>query len=141
MPVCRCCFQVDIGCGTSVVGSGAEDKQVPKSDFSHPLSMDPTSYAWVGGRGNWRADPPDYGYYPAICPRYHRFRVIRPGNFTFVSGVALLEDGVRFAFAAAVCSVACVVASTGAHRCHGRPPLQGTAPLPVVLRVVQHRLG
>ena len=94
-PVCRCCFQVDIGCGTSVVGNGAVDKSVPKTDFAHPLSMNSVSYQWMIGRGNWRAEPPDYGHYPPNCPRYHRFRVTRPGNFSFVSGVALFEDGVR----------------------------------------------
>jgi len=88
MPVCRCCFQVDIGCNTSVVGNGAVDENVPKTAFAHPLSMQAANYQWMIGRGNWRADPPDYGYYPANCPRYHRFRVIDPGNFTFVSGAA-----------------------------------------------------
>ena len=62
-------------------------------------------------------------------------------------GVALFEDGVRFWFAAAVCSLVCAVASTGVHEhppvTTGRPLLHrpGTAPLPVVLRVSQHRLG
>ena len=76
--------EVDIGCGTSVVGNGAGDPYIPKYVYAHPLSMHTFSFQCPIGRGNLNADPPDYGYYPTSCPRYHRFRVTRPGNFTLV---------------------------------------------------------
>ena len=90
--------EVDIGCGTLVVGDGAVDENIPKSRFAHPQSMNAQSFQWMYGRGNWRANPPDYGYYPQRCLRYHRFRVTRPGNFTFVSGVAWLLGRVLISF-------------------------------------------
>ena len=80
--------EVDIGCGTSVVGNGAVDENIPKSVYAHPLSMQEYSFQWIAGRVNLKADPIDYGYYPTRCPRYHRFRVTRPGNFTFVRAAA-----------------------------------------------------
>ena len=80
--------EVDIGCGTSVVGNGAADEKIPKSEHGHPLSMLAFSFQWYFGRGDLNADPPDYGHYPWSCPRYHRFRVTRPGNFTFVRAAA-----------------------------------------------------
>ena len=76
--------EVDIGCGTTVFGNGAVDENIPKSRHAHPLSMQTMSYQWPGSRGNPSADPPDYGYYPWRCPRYHRFKVTHAGNFTFV---------------------------------------------------------
>lgn len=76
--------QVDIGCGTSVVGNGENDPKVPKSELAHPLSMQEFSFQFPVGRANLKADPQEYGHYPWGCPRYHRFRVTSPGNFTFV---------------------------------------------------------
>ena len=76
--------EVDLGCGTAVVGNGAGDKNIPKDVFAHPLSMKQMSYQWFTGRSNLKADPPDPGFYPNRCPRYHRFKVTQPGNFTFV---------------------------------------------------------
>ena len=74
---------VDFGCGGAVVGNGAGDEQVRKDVYGHPTSMDPFSYHWPVGLGNLNAKTPDYGYHPERCPRYHRFKVISPGNFTF----------------------------------------------------------
>ena len=78
---------MDLGCGTSVAGNGAVDKPIPKdaAGLMHPLSMMEWSYQWVAGR---RITTPngttlDYGYFPQGCPRYHRFTVLKPGNFTF----------------------------------------------------------
>ena len=83
--------EVDIGCGTSVVGDGSADTPVAKDEagLAHPLSMYEYSYQWPFGRANLKADPPDYGHFEAaLCPRYHRFRVTTPGNLTFVRAVA-----------------------------------------------------
>ena len=81
--------EVDVGCGTSVVGNGAVDENIPKdaSGLAHPHSMLEYSFQWVHGRANLKAEPPDYGYYPQKCSRFHRFRVTHPGNFTFVRAV------------------------------------------------------
>ena len=76
--------EVDIGCGTAVVGNGALDLNIPKDVFAHPQSMHTLSYQWPTGRSNLKAEPLDPGYYPLGCPRYHRFTVTEPGNFTFV---------------------------------------------------------
>ena len=76
--------EVDIGCGTAVVGDGTGDANIPKDVFAHPHSMKRFSYQWPTGRGNLNADPPDPGHYPLACPRYHRFTITKPGNFTFV---------------------------------------------------------
>ena len=76
--------------GTAVVGNGARDENIPKTDrnLEHPLSMLSHSFQWVHGRANLNADPPTYGYYGTRCPRYHRFTLTRPGNVTFVSRAA-----------------------------------------------------
>ena len=76
--------EVDLGCGTAVVGNGAGDPIISKDVFAHPLSMHRISYQWLTGRGNLKAEPPTPGFYPQGCPRYHRFRIVKPGNFTFV---------------------------------------------------------
>lgn len=76
--------EVDIGCGTAVVGNGMDDVNIPKDLFAHPLSMHRFSYQWPSGRGNLNTDPPIPGYYPHRCPRYHRFKITTPGNVTFV---------------------------------------------------------
>ena len=77
--------EVDIGCGTTVVGDSTLDGMVSKNKTKHPLSMQRFSYAWMVGRrnNNVNASPPDFGVYPQKCPRYHRFRVTVPGTFTF----------------------------------------------------------
>ena len=75
---------VDIGCGTSVVGDTTEDGPTNKTYFAHPNSCREISFQYEEGRGNLKDDPPDLGYYPEKCQRYHRFNVTRPGNFTFV---------------------------------------------------------
>ena len=74
--------EVDIGCGTTVAGDSTRDGVVSKSKGRHPLSMQRISYAWPTGRRNNNTSPPDFGEYPQKCPRYHRFRVTKPGNFT-----------------------------------------------------------
>ena len=78
--------EVDIGCDTSVVGNGAADPDISKDRFTHPASMQSINFQWIDGRANL-VDPKnlDYGYYPLRCPRYHRFKVTKPGNFTIVS--------------------------------------------------------
>ena len=53
--------EVDIGCGTEVVGDGTEDPDISKSVRAHPLSMHSYSYQMTNGRGNLNADPPDPG--------------------------------------------------------------------------------
>ena len=68
--------EVDIGCGTMVVGDSTHDKPTPMSVFTHPNSMIEFMFQWPTGRKT--------GNYPMKCPRYHRFQVIRAGNFTFV---------------------------------------------------------
>ena len=74
--------EVDIGCGTTAVGDSTGDGAVSKSNGRHPLSMQRISYVWFTGRRNNKTSPPDFGVYPQKCPRYHRFRVTKPGNFT-----------------------------------------------------------
>ena len=54
--------EVDIGCGTAVVGNGEGDPNIPRDLFAHPLSMHQWSYQWPSGRGNLNADPPDPGH-------------------------------------------------------------------------------
>ena len=63
--------EVDIGCGTTVVGDGSVDKNIPKdkAGLAHPLSMHEWSYQWALGRANLKTEPPDYGYFPQRCPR------------------------------------------------------------------------
>ena len=56
--------------------------------------MHEMSYAHTNGRGNPNADPPDPGYYPMRCPRYHRFTVTKPGNITFDACASLMNVGV-----------------------------------------------
>ena len=65
--------EVDIGCGTAVVGNGALDPIIPKDalNFSHPLGMYAESYQWPYNRANLKADPPDPGSFPSAAPRYH----------------------------------------------------------------------
>ena len=96
--------EVDIGCGTSVVGDATNDTQVPKSDYAHPNSCREVSYQWLEGRGNLNAKPPELGYFPQRCQRYHRFNVTRPGKVTFVSTARCntwwaAQPGVLFQFA------------------------------------------
>ena len=86
--------EVDIGCGTSVVGDTTKDERIPKSYYSFPSSCREVSYQWPAGRGDLHADPPELGFYPQKCQRFHRFIVTRPGRFTFVS--ALLCVGRRW---------------------------------------------
>ena len=84
---------VDLGCGTSVFGNAGLDRNIPKRRYSHPLSMHKFSYQYTAGRGNPAADPPDPGYYPQRCARYHRFKITRPGNFTFDSCASTMGVG------------------------------------------------
>ena len=86
--------EVDIGCGTSVVGNGANDANIPKSVNTHPSSMNEFSFNFMIGVTNLRAEPPVYGYYPERCPRYHRFAVTRPGNFTFDTCSSMMATGI-----------------------------------------------
>ena len=81
--------EVDIGCGTSVVGDTTNDAPVPKTDYGHPSSCRAISYVWLTGGGNLKAKTPDLGHFPQGCPRYHRFNVTQPGKFTFVSAAGL----------------------------------------------------
>ena len=82
--------EVDIGCGTTVVGDGSVDKSVPtdQAGLAHPLSMHEFGYQWPVRRRNLDATPPDCGVFPQRCPRYHRFKVTRAGNLTFVRAAA-----------------------------------------------------
>ena len=65
---------VDIGCGTTVVGDSTEDGLIPRTRFTHPCSMHALSYQWPNGRGNlkaWKAagEPPggaDQGFFPQV---------------------------------------------------------------------------
>ena len=75
--------EVDIGCGTAVVGDSTEDGWLDKSNAAHPLSMQRLSF-------NFRVKG-ETGYYPQRCPRYHRFKITRAGNFTFVRGPCSIE--------------------------------------------------
>ena len=59
--------EVDIGCGTEVVGDGTEDPDISKSVRAHPLSMHTISYQLTNGRGSLNAEPPDFG-----CVRFYR---------------------------------------------------------------------
>ena len=86
--------QVEIGCGTAVVGDGTNDKNVPKSFDAHPLAMSTFSFALPAGRGNPNADPPDLGYFPYPCPRYHRFQVTEAGNVTFDTCASMMDVAV-----------------------------------------------
>ena len=72
--------EVDIGCGTSVVGNGALDTPVSMQETAHPLSMREPGYYWPGAPDISKENP---GFYPSKCPRYHRFKVTSPGNFSF----------------------------------------------------------
>ena len=63
--------------------------------------MNAFSYQHTVGRGNPTADPPTFGFYPQRCARYHRFKITKPGNFTFVSVM------LRF-LCLCVCACACV---------------------------------
>ena len=76
---------VELGCNTTVVGDAGKDGRISKSIVAHPNAMHLFSYQWPSGRGTVNATPPDPGFYPQKCPRYHRFSVISAGNFTFVS--------------------------------------------------------
>ena len=87
--------KVDIGCGTEVVGDGTDDQIIPKSVFAHPSSMHEMSYQWLEGRANLNATPPDVGYYPQKCPRYHRFHVTKHGNFTFDACSSMMMPGIN----------------------------------------------
>ena len=87
--------EVDIGCGTAVVGNGAGDGTISKNEFAHPSSMHRFSYQWVSGRGNLEADPIEAGYYPQRCPRYHRFEVKHAGLFTFDTCASMMNVGIN----------------------------------------------
>jgi len=81
--------EVDIGCGTTVVGDGSVDKNIARDRpelLAHPLSMHEFSYDFGIGRANLKAK--HYGFFPQRCPRYHRFKVTRAGNLTFVRAAA-----------------------------------------------------
>jgi serine/threonine protein kinase len=84
---------VDIGCGTTVVGDSSADEDSSKAVYAHPLSMRLHSYQYNIGRANPNADPPDPGFYPISCPRFHRFKVIQPGNFTFDTCASMMDVG------------------------------------------------
>ena len=51
--------------GTTVVGNGAMDGNIPKTEYSHPLSMFAISYQHTSGR----ATGTDPGFYPMGCAR------------------------------------------------------------------------
>ena len=53
--------EVDLGCGTEVVGDGSKDPNIPKDVYAHPLTMHEASYQVTTGRRNLNADPPDHG--------------------------------------------------------------------------------
>ena len=53
--------EVDIGCGTEIVGDGSKDPNIPKDVYAHPLTMHESSYQLTAGRRNLNADPPDHG--------------------------------------------------------------------------------
>ena len=72
---------VDFGCGTTAVGDGSGDVPIPKDVYAHPTSMQRVNHQWIFGRPNPSTGDP--GYYAYKCPRYHRFTVTKPGNFTF----------------------------------------------------------
>ena len=40
--------EVDIGCGTAVIGNGTRDKPTPKTRTDHPLSMSKVGHYWPG---------------------------------------------------------------------------------------------
>ena len=56
---------VDIGCGTTIVGDTTKDATVSKSVFTHPNSMHRLSYQLLKGRGN-------PGFYPQVRLRQPR---------------------------------------------------------------------
>ena len=72
--------EVDIGCDTAVQYDSTDDFHVPRDAYAHPQSMTVFNHQWFYGRPS-SSDP---GYFAWPCPRYHRFVVTRPGNFTFV---------------------------------------------------------
>ena len=55
--------EVDLGCGTAVVGDASSDINIPKTVDKHPMSMHEFSYQFPSGR----ATTTDPGYYPARC--------------------------------------------------------------------------
>ena len=63
--------EVDIGCGTAVVGNGKLDQKIRKDalNYSHPLSMYPENYQWPVGRTNLNSDPIEPGTFPNAAPR------------------------------------------------------------------------
>lgn len=85
---------VDIGCGSDVDGDGLHDAKISKSVVAHPLSRDLWNYQMPGSHGNRNADPPDPGNFMSNCPRYHRFKVTKPGNFTFDSCSSAMTQGI-----------------------------------------------
>lgn len=87
--------EVDIGCGTAVVGDAAVDANIPRTTFAHPLSMHHLSWQYPMGRGDLKADPQIPGHFANRCPRYHRFRVTRPGNVTFDTCASMMTVGVE----------------------------------------------
>ena len=89
--------EVDIGCGTAVVGNAARDQKIPKDafNFSHPLSMYRNSYQWPGSQVNLNAVPIDPGTFPNPCPRFHRFSVKHAGNFTFDACASSMTVGLN----------------------------------------------
>lgn len=86
--------EVDIGCGTAVVGDGSSDLNIPKSVHTHPLSRQLFQYQFPTGRPVPNMDPPDVGFFSSRCPRYYRFKVTQPGNFTFDTCASMMEVGI-----------------------------------------------
>ena len=59
--------EVDIGCGTTVIGDGRGDNNVAKDEagLRLPSSMHAWSFQWPIMRvGNLKATPPQYGFFP-----------------------------------------------------------------------------
>jgi len=83
---------VEIGCGTTVVGDSTRDGTISKTNSAHPNNMHRVSYAWPTGRGDSKAGLA--GFYPQKCPRYHRFQVVRSGHVTFDTCGSMATFGV-----------------------------------------------
>ena len=60
--------EVDIGCGTAVVGNGALDGDISKKHTTHPLSMELFQFQYTIGRGN-ATDPGASARSAALCVR------------------------------------------------------------------------
>ena len=57
---------VDIGCGTTIVGDTTQDKHVNKSIFTHPNSMHKASYQYPKGHGHLKPGFKDPGVFPQV---------------------------------------------------------------------------